>query len=251
MATHTSTNAFNGRTFGISRQNGQQDKNGRPYFFEWISEIPADAGKRKFETRSSPKGERHYELFESIDGYLTGITTEEKSFGEAKPPETWLILHMNDEGEPYKIEAGSIDGRYAMDVMKRLLDPTFDPDLKLRLSPFSLDKKEGGGFNIGLSAYSGADKLKSSYKEPHLAGMPEPTQTPHKGTILWDYTPVAQWLVDQVKERVLPGLFDSTPVDTNIKPNRAAVNAGFDNPAMAAGFPETEAVTSDSDDLPF
>lgn len=238
MATHSTIGGFHGRTFQISRENGQKDKTGRPYFFEYIRELPADQAGRKFETR----GERHYELFAVIDGILTDITTEEKSFGETKAPENWLVLHLEDGGQQYKIETGSVDGRYSMDIMKRLLSPDFDPAKTLRLSPYSMEK-ENGGWNIGLSAYSGPDgKLTAAYKDAHLKGMPEPGQSEFKGKTLWDFEPVASWLMEQVAKNVIPNLGGSiAPINTTVTANQSD-----DFPTEAPTVPPVEA-----DDLPF
>lgn len=244
MATHTTTsNTFPGRTFAISRENGQQDKNGRPFWFEWLSELPAEKGKRKFETRTGASGPRHYELFAAIDGILTDITTEEKSFGETKAPETWLILYLDDDGEQYKLDIGALDSRYSMDIMKRLLDPAFNPDLKLRLSPYSMEK-DNGGYNIGLSAYSGPDgKLSASYQDDHLKGMPQPTTSEYKGKTLWDFSKVAEWLYRQVMDQV------SDKVGASVAPIQTNITANHDN-VFSADFPQ-EAPPVESDDLPF
>lgn len=256
MATHTTNgNVFPGRTFGISRENGQNDKNGRPYFFEWIQSIPDDQSGRKFETRNSSSGTRHYELFTALDGVLTGFEIEQKSFGETKPTENWLILYMQDGNEQYKIQCGQIDGRYSMDIMKRLLDENFNPELKLRLSPFSMEKDDGG-WNIGLSAYSGTDgKLSAKWESDHLKGMPQAESREWKGRTEWDYANVAEWLFEQMQERVAPML--SKPINTKVTGSPAAsafpvTNRAepVDNPAVAAGMDGLQE-PDESSDLPF
>lgn len=259
MATHTNSgNAFPGRTFSISRENGQNDKNGRPYFFEWLQVIPEEKGSRKFESRPSSTGTRHYELFAALDGVLTGFEIESKSFGESKPAENWLVLYMQDGDEQYKIQCGSLDGRYSIDVMKRLLDPAFVPELKLRLSPFAMEKT-GGGWNIGMAAHSGVDgKLVANWEAAHLEGMPQAESREWKGQTEWDYSNVAQWLYAQLQARVLPilnGWSVEAPAAINTKVTASASASTFPaeaskNPAVSAGIPKAEPVGS-SDDLPF
>ena len=275
MATHTTSgNKFSGRTFQISRENGQNDKNGRPYFFEWISELPTEKGNRKFETRTGRNGANNYELFAALSGVLSDIQKEKKSFGETKPPEEWLILYMEDKGEKYKIECGAVDGRYSTDVMKRLLDPNFEASEPLRLSPYAMEKKEGG-WNIGLSAHSGTDgKLVANWEAGHLAGMPQGESREWKGQIDWDYSNVANWLFEKVTNLVLPKIQHGStlarsqaptqasaptengrtePVNTNVRASAAASafpETNATNPAIAAGFPDDEPV-GDDDQLPF
>lgn len=265
MATHTSTNDYSGRTFFIGRENGQQDKNGRPYFFEWLSELPQDRGRRKFETRTSESGQRHYELFTALDGYLTGIDIEVKSFDATRQNDRWLILYLSDTPEEYKVEVGRIDSRYSMDIMKRLLHGEFDPNQKLRIAPYSLEK-ENGGHNIGLSAMSGTDaKLTASYKDPHLAGMPQPETREWKGRVEYDFSGVAEWLYEQVQEKVAKNLLvdplASGPKQPAEMPDRInTLNARpiithehFTNPAIMGEIKEMlEPVQNvPEDDLPF
>lgn len=209
MATYTTIGSGDYvRKFSISRENGTADKNGKPYFFEWLKELPAEAERkgRKFETRVNGQGEqRHYELFAAVAGKLTGFEIETKTI--AGTEERWLFLHMTDGPEDFKIETGKIDGRYSTDIMKRLLDPQFNPNQNLRLSPFAMTDKDGSVF-IGLSAISGMDgKLTAARdKNPRLDGIAEPRRTEHKGKILWDFEPVAEWLFGQLEKLVRPQL---------------------------------------------
>lgn len=245
MATHTHTGGHYVRKFSISRENGQADKNGRPYFFEWLKELPpaAEQAGHKFETRKKSTGDlSYYELFSALSGRLVGITTEEKTISGS--PETWLILSMTDGPEDYRIEVGRYDGRYALDIMKRLLDPAFNPNANLRLSPYSMTDKQGKT-NIGLSAISGVDDKLSANKEvnPCLEGIAQASSTQFKDRVLWDFSPVANWLFAKLQEKVIPLLAPG--------------------PAAAPSFPQTSAQKPASnaapveipapaeDDLPF
>ena len=258
MATHThGGDTFPGRTFGISRENGE--KKGRPYFFEWISEIPAEKGNRKFESRTSETTNkvRHFELFTALSGFLTNINLEQKSFGDTKPAETWLVLYMHDAGEDYKIQVGEISSRYSMDVMKRLLDPNFDPMLSLRLSPFALEGNDGKPV-IGLAAHSGADgKLEAGRDCAHLQGSPQAESREWKGKVEWDFSPIAEWLFDRIQKEVLPNLGAVEPINTKVTASPAAsafpvTNRAepVDNPAVAAGMDGLQEPDGSSD-LPF
>lgn len=204
MATHTESGKGSyGRKFSISRENGQVDKEGRPYFFEWVKELPSHPGKRKFETRESNGKSRHYELFAALDGYLIDIREEMKDLG--KGMEAWLTLHLIDADDEYLIECGRIDERYSMDIMKRLLNPNFSPNQKLRVAPYAV-KDERGKWNIGISAYSGVDKLDHSQSSDFLQGIHRAESREWKGKTEWDFAPVAKWLFGKVNELVVPNL---------------------------------------------
>lgn len=221
----------------ISRKDGQSNKNGRPYFFEWVPQIPDDQIGRLFETRSRDSGPAHYELFAALDGHLIGIDIEVKAFNGTQRAEKWLILEMQDGPEKYHIEVGRLDSRWSMDIMKRLLDANFDPAQKLRLAPFAL--QDGERWNIGVSAMSGTDgKLSAKRDSAHLAGIPEPETATLKGQTMWDFTPVADWLLAKVQKTILPKLSEPAPINTKITASPAA------DTLVPDGFP-------DGDDLPF
>lgn len=246
MATHTHTGRHYVRKFSISRENGQADKNGRPYFFEWLKEMPptSEQAGRKFETRKRSNGDlSNYELFSALSGRLTGIFLEEKSISGDKP-ETWLVLSMADGPEDYKIEVGQYDGRYSLDIMKRLLDPAFNPNANLRLSPYSITDKEGKQ-NIGLSAISGVDDKLSASKDinPNLEGIPQATSAAFRDRTLWDFSPVADWLFAELKKKVAPNLSAGPASPASFPTNSAAKPASN---AVPVGVPESE-----EDDLPF
>ena len=214
MATHTDIGGKSfGRKFSISRKNGQVDKDGRPYFFEWVKEVPNPANGREFETRakkdSSPA---HYELFSALDGFLTGISLIDRDFGNG--PEPVFCVFLSDGGEDYTIEVGRPDHRYSMDFMKRILDPNFNPAAKIRLSPYSLVDKQGK-VNMGISTFSGANKLLASRKsddrpnEPYnanLDGIPQATSREWKGKTEYDFSPVSDWLMERINSLVVPRL---------------------------------------------
>lgn len=249
MATHTNNGGgIYGRKFSISRENGQADKNGRPFFFEWLKELPENKGQRKFETRTNANGAKHYELFAALDGHLIGIEREEKDF--SGKPEHWLVLLMADGPEDYRIDIGRIDSRYSMDLMKRLLDPNFHEMQKLRLAPFSM-KNDKGGYNIGVSAYSGPDgKLEAKRECAHLQGMPEPDKREWKGEIEYNFLPVANWLFDQISAFVIPRLMkdpvsapQAAPAPTPRQTTR--VSAGGDD------WPTVDVTSPTDEDLPF
>ena len=245
MATHTHTGGSYVRKFSISRENGQADKNGRPYFFEWLKEMPptAEQAGRKFETRKKSNGDfSHYELFSALSGRLTGISLEQKSIGDK--PETWLVLSMTDGPEDYKIEVGQYDGRYALDIMKRLLDPAFNPNANLRLSPYSITDREGKQ-NIGLFAMSGVDDKLSASKDvnANLEGIPQASSAAFKDRTLWDFSPVADWLFAELRKKVIPNLAAGPAAPASFPVSSAAKPASN---AAPVSVPE-----SDFDDLPF
>lgn len=251
MATHSNIEGSGGsRRFAISRKDGQSDKNGRPYFFEYLRELPTKTPGRLFETRQKEGGgERHYELFAAIDGILTDVQTKEREI-DGKT-ETHLVLWLNDAGDNYEIDCGKTDGRYSMDVLKRLLDPAFQPALKIRLAPFSMEKD--GKYNIGLSVINGTDSKLTADREKNnnLANIPQAKSMDWKGKKEWDFTPISNWLLATFQEKVLPRLwqdpFGDVAPEGRFPKNERAAPAKIPLAPMPTREPSPEEVA----DLPF
>jgi len=204
MATHTEATTFSGRKFNIARKNGQIDKEGEPHFFEWLSQAPSgDPGKRIFEHRIRKSGEAaHYELFKKIDGYISGAARREVNYGDKW--EEVILIFLTDGAEDYTIELGRFDGRYAMDFLKRILDPNFDAKQRISLAPFSILNKDSGSYTIGVSVYSGPNKMNAKYDSAHLTGMPNGEKEENRrGEVTWYFDKQANWLWSVANERVL------------------------------------------------
>ena len=240
MAAHTYSGNGGGwkKKYSIKRQDGLTKKaDGKPYFFEYIKELPPEQERigRIFESRTNKKGSiEHYELFSALDGILTGIVIEQKQMESG--PQDWLILEFQDVIEHFSVECGEITDRFASDIMKRLLDPAFDPALKLRISPYSF-KKDNGLYKFGLSAISGVDAKLSAAKtateknhaNPRLAAMPDAEKWFNRATMkeALDFRPVSVWLVQQLFEHVVPKLQSgqrsaSANVQQNAQPGQPA-----------------------------
>jgi len=258
MATTThAAQTYSGRKFHISRKNGVTDKNGEPYFFEYIKDMPADPGKRLFETR----GENSYELFKAISGQLVGIAIENTTFGDKV--EKHLIIYLTDGGEDYRLQLGKPEERYGMDFLKRILHKNFDPAQTLSLSPFAITDKDGRT-NMGVSVFSGPNKLTGTKDDAHLQGIAQPDKFYNPKTEKDEYSwkPVALWLWNQVSAFVIPALVKDPISAPKAKPlpEPTAHMAEAKKVMAAAGFVEdptfpTVNVTYHnevgSDDLPF
>lgn len=236
MATHTTTGGDSyGRKFTISRQNGQNDKNGKPYFFEWLSKLPTDQTGRLFEERKGTDGTtRHYELFQALDGFLSGL--ERKIREISGKPRDMLYLKLKDGTDAYEIEVGDYDGRYALDLMKRMLHPDFSLSQKMRVSPYSMTRDDGKP-NIGVSVFSGVNKMTAAWQEPHLEGMPQAvSETLRNGEANWYYDDQARWLFEKVSA-LISGIPNTAPdavgnaAQTYDLPANPNVRANHDLPA--------------------
>jgi hypothetical protein len=167
------------------------------------------------------------------------------------------------------VECGEITDRFASDIMKRLLDPAFDPALKLRISPYSF-KKDNGLYNFGLSAISGVDAKLSAAKtateknhaNPRLAAMPDAEKWFNRATMkeALDFRPVSVWLVQQLFEHVVPKLQSGQrsasvsaqqnaqpgqPAQQNAMPRQQPTNDSF------PGMQDAPNMGEDFSDLPF
>ena len=248
MATHTNSGGKNySRKFSISRKNGQVDKDGRPFFFEWVKELPETANGDGFETRKKTDGSlAHYELFSALDGVLNRVSLVDRDFGNGI--EQVLCIFLSDGGEDYTVELGRPDHRYSMDFMKRILDPNFNPASKLRVSPYSVTDTKTGKVNMGISTFSGANKLLASRKSderpndafnPNLEGIPQATSQVWKGKTEYDFSPVSNWLLERVNTIVVPRL------------QRDPITTPRSQPFEFPKGPVVLAPESDIDSLPF
>lgn len=254
MATFNAHQTNYGRKFFIGRQNGQTNKNGDPHFFEWLKEMPADTEKRDFEVRVSDSGEKRvYELHRGLIGFITAIDITVKQFDSTRKPEHFLTIELVDADGTYSVEIGRKDSSWSMDLLKRLLDPNFQPNQKVSLVPFSIHDKEKNRYNIGVSCTSGGVKLLAKYTLPHLAGMPEAERHEIDDEVKWSYKKQAAWLFEQVQARVVPRLFrDPLAVgpagEPQPKPNPVVQPAAI-KATLTQDFPTNE--PADDDDLPF
>lgn len=245
MATHTGGTQDFGRKFQISRLNKQTD--GEPYFFEWLRESPQPGKDRKFEQR----GQYTYELFKALDGYLTGFERKPKTIQDVQ--QEFLYIELADGDEKYLIEVGGLDGRFSMSLMKQMLNPAFDASAKIRLSPYAIQDKASGKWQIGISTFCGVDKISAKLADiPMLAECPQATSVVFKGKTQWDFSPVAEWLYAKVREK-LETFAPAQPAQTNVRPSDAAntvhVPANVQTPV---GRKEPEPESFDDDEtLPF
>lgn len=259
MATTThAAQSYSGRKFHISRKDGQINKDGEPFFFERIDAIPTDPGKRLFETRSGSEDPRYYELFKAISGHLVWLAIEDQKIVDKE--EKHLIVYLQDGPEDYRIGLGKPEERYAMDFMKRILHKNFDPSAKLSLSPYASKEKDGKP-NIGVSVYSGPNKLSAVKDDPHLQGIAQPQTfvNPKTDKTEYNWKPVAAWLWLQIRDFVLP-VIKSDPISVPVaKPAPSQLAAPANQPtrqpaaqALDPNFP-TEDVTTypEGEDLPF
>lgn len=201
-----------GRTFTIGRET--DDKTSKPHFMEWVKEIPADKPQgAKYRTKTSQNGnQRNYRLFGGWSGHLVGLKRDNKEFGAGKAEQT-LFVTMQDVSGDVTIELPFFE-TYAGDLMKRLLDKNFDPSLNLALAPYAINKENGRGQNIGVSAVSGADcNLAGNARAygnkpaaPHLAEMPDLKRLEIRGTVTYDCTDQHEWLWTQLQRTVIPRL---------------------------------------------
>jgi hypothetical protein len=195
MATHSAATTGGNwpRKFTINRRNGQQAKDGKPFFFEWTKELPGDENpNRVFETRTGGDGsKKHYELFASIEGYFESLEKVVPSYAAEK--EEHLILKMRDVDEKYEIDLGSIDSRYSMNFMSRILNPNFDASRLIKVSPYAVENKDTGKTNMGVALVCGGEKI-DSRRNDTFEGYPEPNTYVVKGLKKYDFSPISDFL---------------------------------------------------------
>lgn len=204
MATHNSTGGSNEgkRRFQIGREGGE--KTGTPVFLEWLREMPAEGERkgRKFEKRGDTTP-RDYEIFTALDGVMTDIYREPKTIaGETRD---MLYILLDDGEELYEVEIGKTDSRYAQNFMLRVLSQHFNPQAKIRISPYAFTPSGKTKEYLGVSVYN-PDKLEPRKFDAATFPIPEPITTVFQGKTLWDFTPVSEWLFEQTQSVIKPKL---------------------------------------------
>ena len=197
------------RTFTIGRET--DDKKSRPHFMEWVKEIPdPKPSGAKYRTKHGEKGQKHYRLWQGWSGHLIDLRREVKSYGAND--EDVLLATLQDDSGDVVIEL-SFFNSYAGDLMRRLLDEGYKPEQSLSLSPYAMDRPNGGQ-NVGISAINGADyKMAANARAfgdkpaaKHLVGMPDLEPVTVRGVTTYDCTQQHLWLFAQLESKVVPKL---------------------------------------------
>jgi hypothetical protein len=251
MATHTETANYSGRKFTIARKNGQQDKDGEPYFSEWIKEIPQvqPNSKRIFETRPKKDKTDHFELFQKIDGFVVGARKNEVNYGSEIQTNLWVF--MVDGEEDYTLDLGKFDGRYSMDFCKRVLDANFDPTKRISLQPYAIFDKTKDRWNIGVSVFSGPNKMDAKVDSPHLVGMPQAEKEETRAGVNWYFDKQANWLVEKMCVVLAAGLSDPISFKQTEKVEMPVPAENYDSRFPANDTTDHEQGAQPGDDLPF
>lgn len=230
MSTHaqgTGTRG-SGRWFDIKVQRDSTGATGKdskagPAFFEAVKELPAQIPQG---VKTEIRGDLKFLIYEGISGYLTNLYTREVTVeGKSKPVKYLNIVLADAEGQ-YNISTGSIDERYSTQLLKRLLDPNFDPSKVLYVGMYMIEDKEGGKPNKGISAKSGDIKLKAAKGDAHLANCPPVKVIEVEGQEdVKSYWPIVNWLMTELAKKL--------PADVLTKP----VGKSDETPAAAPAVP--------------
>lgn len=242
---------------------GRKDKNkdGRPVLKMRIPEIPADLNGRVFETYTTDNGTFYWEIFSGFSGIVLDAYRGNKTIANQDVP--FLFLEVESGGEPITWEVGQIDSSYATNLLSRMLNPYYRPENPASFGPY--DVMMEGKRRIGVSIQQGADRIPSPTWEVFKEmGRPEPRQYEGKGgKIGYDFTPVAEWLLSKVQEKIKAGApiisrdngFEVTPIQTNVKASPAANTLNSSNVhQMMDSWAKLAEPVKDSgayDDLPF
>jgi len=212
MALHHGSMSDDGsRRFRIGRIGANSA--GEAVILELLKEKPETTdARRRFETRTKEDGKSWtFEVFAAIDGFMVDVykTTREISGIQ----ETILMCDLKDGIDLYRIEIGHFDSRYAQSLLSSLADPNFKITDRFRMQPYAFTDKESGKPRIGVTCYSGANKLEKRRGVPDTDFCPpEPTQTLFKGETLWDWIPVSEYLYNWVRfnifDAAMPAVFD-------------------------------------------
>ena len=180
------------------------NEKGVPLFFEWIPEIPDKSLQpmhAKYITKIRDDGkEKHYRVSKIFELNVTNLSTYiRECFGQ---PEEILILEGEDENGKVIIDFGLTTSRYSIDLMRRLLNPSFDPSQVIRITPYRIENKNGI-LKIGISAMQPPNnKLLYSQSSDFLSGCPKAEKLTIGFKTFWDFTNVSKWLMEEVNKKL-------------------------------------------------
>ena len=238
---------------------GRKDKNkdGRPILKMRVPEIPADASGRVFELYHTDNGTTYWEIFSGFSGIVLDAYQANKRIQDTD--EAFLFLEVESGGEPITWEVGRVDSRYGLNLMARILNPYYRPEVPASFSPY--DMTRDGKRQIGISVYQGADKIPSlTWEVFEQMGRPQPrTWEGRGGKKEYDFTGVATWMLAKVREKINAGApaisrdngFEVAPTQTAVKPSPAANTLDSSNAKSMLDAFDKQAQPVDIDDLPF
>lgn len=225
---------------------------GQPIFREWLKNgFPAEP-ERKGRVFAE-KGVHQYEIFTALNGVLIGMKKDERTI--SNEPRTFLVVTLDDGQEKFEIECGNLDGRYAINLMQRLCNESFDPRLSVRLSPYRFTPKDSTKEIFGMSVMQGPNTITPRYaKEGDDTFNPPPAEEYRKkgGGKGLDFTNVAEYLLNWLEfylKPYFPTLVETVPAQPVPAPRNNATEITKDDPR----FPAVEQAppSTNFDDLPF
>lgn len=213
---HGSMNDDGSRRFRIGRIGA--NKTGEVAILELLKSKPETTDtRRKFDVRTKEDGTQWtFEVFAAIDGILADVYKQPREIQGVT--ETILVADIKDGIDLYRVEIGHFDSRYSLALLASLADPNFKLTDRFRMQPYAFVDKASGKSRIGVTCWSGANKLE---KRRGVADSdfapPEPTQTLYKGETLWDFSPVAEYMYNWVRFNV----FDAAKADPFISESQS------------------------------
>lgn len=245
MAT-TSFTGGGGNTRFLSVGREGFSKTGNPIFREWLRNGLPPEGQQKGR-RFEERGGHYYENFGAVSGLLIefGRFTKKVKYDGVEAEETWLYVVLEDEGEKYRIELGSIYGRYSLNLMARLCNEDFNPHEAIRISPYAF-VPEGEKPKIGINVVQGVDgKITARQRENEYFEVPAAIENKYtkngKPVRDLDFTPVGNWLFDYLERNLKPHL---------LQPEVRQAFAGREHEIAPHTVLQADPV-QDGDDLPF
>lgn len=164
-------------------------------------------------TRTTKEGSVvHEEYFKSIDGRITGLDLKFPPEGFEHWGDT-LMVYMKSDNDMYCVQM-QMNGRYAMNFLKTLLNVNLNEDVELTPSE---KKLEGDKKDQTIFIRQGGQPIKRYYTKDNPQGLPEPEKKKKRGgKEQWIWDDVIEFLEVNVYEPVKDALKNiygaSTPV---------------------------------------
>lgn len=193
-----------------------KDKDGRQVLKLRVDTIPADWGKRTFETYTSESGTYSYEIFSNFTGVVKSAYKMSKKIKDIDMP--FLALDVESGGEEIIWEVGQLDSRNSLNLLARMLNPYYEPWEKATFTPYDMMTRDGKR-QIGISIRQGVETIGSpEWKVLKDQGRPDPrTWEGRGGKIEYDFMEVAEWMLDRVIKKITGIAIATAPVQTNVR----------------------------------
>jgi hypothetical protein len=170
-----------------------------------------------------------YDTFEKFEGIFEAINVVDETItydGVSKVYKR-LIVTMSVDQENIQFDIGTYTGRYAQNLLERMINPVLSLNKSVIIFPYRFTDKDTNKTMIGIGVWQGVNekgepiKIKGLRKEEKQAmGVPEPEMIETDQGVQWVWSKRARWMVEYVKNKLTDSFMEGDAIPTDsIKPD--------------------------------